>query len=129
MTTRPIILLIDPDLEVGELLKTSLTPYETVQVADRNDAFQFLLKNQVDLILLEVDLPGVSGFQLCREIFNHPLYQETPIIMISTREQKSDIALGLSSGADDYVVKPFDLIELSYRIEARLRRRRLHSKT
>ena len=82
-----------------------------------------LLRARPDLIILDIMLPGMNGYELCRSLRQEQL--DSPIIMLTARDQESDVVLGLNLGADDYVTKPFSIKELLARSEAFLRRRRL----
>jgi two-component system alkaline phosphatase synthesis response regulator PhoP len=89
-------------------------------VADWQDGFQKALRERFDLILLDLMLPGKKGFDICRDLRNAGIV--VPIIMLTARGETVDKVLGLKLGADDYLTKPFEMIELMARIEALLRR-------
>jgi DNA-binding response OmpR family regulator len=118
MTT---ILLVDDETRMLDLLSLYLTPlgYKCVHHTSAIDAINFLEDHHADLILLDVMMPEMDGWEACREIRRH---WDTPIIMLTARSEKHDIVQGLNIGADDYVTKPFDEAELVARIEAVLRR-------
>ena len=120
------ILVIDNDASVCEMLKNYFEK-EGYEVKSVNDGVlgvdSFKLYNP-DIVLLDIILPKKDGWQVCREIRE---VSNQPIIMISTKNDTFDKVLGLELGADDYVVKPFDLKELSARIKAVLRRTRSHA--
>lgn len=94
--------------------------YEVESVSEFNAAIEQGGKGQHDLILLDVMLPGGSGFDVCRTLRQRGV--QAPILMLTARGQIVDRVVGLKLGADDYVVKPFDMAELLARIEALLRR-------
>ena len=120
------ILVIDNDASVCEMLKNYFEK-EGYEVKSVNDGVlgvdSFKLYNP-DIVLLDIMLPKKDGWQVCREIRE---VSNQPIIMISTKNDTFDKVLGLELGADDYVVKPFDIKELSARIKAVLRRTRSHA--
>ncbi|MGS2778303.1 response regulator transcription factor [Robertmurraya sp. GLU-23] len=115
------ILIVDDELMMLDLLSLYLTPvgYKCIKMTSAKAAIQYLESNQVDLILLDIMMPEMDGWEACKEIRK---YWSTPIIMLTAMSEKSDIVKGLKSGADDYISKPFDEDELTARIEAVLRR-------
>ena len=86
---------------------------------DGLEGLKFALEDGVDLILLDVMLPGMDGFEICRRVREK---SNVPIIMLTAREEETDKVLGLEIGADDYITKPFSMRELMARIHANLRR-------
>jgi len=94
--------------------------YQVSSATDAPAALATASKQQFDVILLDVMLPGASGFDVCRDLRQQGL--KTPIIMLTARGQVMDKVLGLKIGADDYLTKPFDMLELLARIEVQLRR-------
>ena len=120
------ILIVDDDLNICELLRLYIEKegFETIVANDGEQAVDMALKNHPDLILLDIMLPKLDGWQVCREIRKT---METPIIMITAKGEVFDKVLGLELGADDFVVKPFDLKELSARVKAVLRRYQTHA--
>jgi len=115
------ILLVDDEPLMLDLLSLYLSPlgYNCVTMTSAIDAITFLERNKADLILLDVMMPEMDGWEACREIRKH---WEVPIIMLTARSEKPDVVKGLKTGADDYITKPFDEEELIARIEAVLRR-------
>jgi len=95
--------------------------YELDFASDGLTALHLLTVNRYDIIILDVMLPGLSGVEICRRI-RQDLHCSTPVIMVTAKDQLSDKAEGFSAGADDYLVKPFDLHELSLRVRALMRR-------
>ena len=94
---------------------------EVLSAADGERGLDLALSAQPDLILLDIMLPKVNGYEICRAVREHSL--DVPIIMLTARGQEEDIVLGLNLGADDYVTKPFKIRELVARVNAFLRRR------
>lgn len=115
------ILLIDDEPMMLDLLTLYLSPvgYLCIKKESAIEALKYLESNSVDLILLDIMMPDMDGWQACREIRKHG---DTPIIMLTALSEKSDIVRGLQYGADDYISKPFDEEELLARIDAVLRR-------
>jgi DNA-binding response OmpR family regulator len=115
------ILIVDDDVNICELLRLYLEKegYETIVANDGKTAVDLALKHTPDLILLDIMLPQLDGWQVCREIRK---FLETPIIMITAKGEVFDKILGLELGADDYVTKPFDTKEIVARVKAVLRR-------
>lgn len=115
------ILIVDDDTNISELISLYLTKecYETRTVENGEEALKVFSSFQPDLILLDLMLPGMDGYQVCREIRRD---SQVPIIMLSAKGEVFDKVLGLELGADDYIVKPFDSKELVARVKAVLRR-------
>lgn len=115
------ILLVDDEQRMLDLLSLYLSPlgYKCVKTNSAVEAFVYLESNHVDLVLLDVMMPEMDGWQACRKIKQD---WGTPIIMLTAKSEKHDIVKGLNIGADDYISKPFDEEELLARIEAVLRR-------
>lgn len=115
------ILIVDDDENICELLRLYLNKdgYETIVANDGRQAVEFAEKFSPDLVLLDIMLPELDGWQVCREIRKN---SEVPIIMLTAKSETFDKILGLELGADDYVTKPFDTKEIVARIKAVLRR-------
>ena len=116
------ILLIEDEIHVVSFIKKGLTEkgYEVSVALDGKSGLQMAQNSTYDLILLDIMLPELNGLEVCKEIrLNDPL---TPILLLTALGTAENIVLGLSSGADDYLVKPFKFIELEARILALLRR-------
>lgn len=114
------ILVVDDEKDIRKLLKEALTleGYETDLAKDGAEAVE-LLKKQPDLILLDINLPDMDGYQVCTAIRS---FVSAPILFLSARVEETDRVMGLKAGGDDYIVKPFGMDELLARIEAHLRR-------
>jgi two-component system, OmpR family, alkaline phosphatase synthesis response regulator PhoP len=124
---RPVrirILLVEdePSLVVTLSDRLAAEGYEVESVGDGNQAVELALRGAFDLMLLDVALPGKNGFDVCRELRQRG--NSIPILMLTARGEVTDRVVGLKLGADDYLVKPFETIELLARIEALLRRGR-----
>jgi len=118
------ILIIEDDPTMLRGLKDNFTfkGYKVKTAKDGESGLSEALNSKPDLILLDIMLPGINGYEICRLIRAEGL--DTPIIMLTAKGQESDIILGLNLGADDYVTKPFNIHELLARVNAFLRRRR-----
>jgi phosphate regulon transcriptional regulator PhoB len=119
------ILVVDDEEPIQELLRFNLEKEgNKVWLAkDGQEALDQVEKEQPDLIVLDVMLPGMDGLEVCRRLRQNPKFQEIPIIMLTAKGEEIDKVLGLELGADDYMTKPFSPRELLARIKARLRRR------
>ena len=115
------ILIVDDDTNISELISLYLKKecFETKCVEDGESALTAFHSFEPDLILLDLMLPGMDGYQVCREIRRE---SQTPIIMLSAKGEVFDKVLGLELGADDYIIKPFDSKEMVARVKAVLRR-------
>lgn len=116
------ILVVDDDLNISDLLRMYLEKngYEVVIANDGRQALEMFSKHSPDLVLLDVMIPHLDGWQVCREIRQN---SDTPIIMLTAKGEAFDKVFGFDLGADDYVVKPFDAKELVARVKAVLRRK------
>jgi two-component system, OmpR family, response regulator len=120
------ILVVDDDREIRELVSSYLTKsgLRVSVAADGRQMRTFLETNPVDLIVLDVMMPGDDGLILCREL-RAGKHRSTPILMLTARTDETDRIIGLEMGADDYLAKPFAARELLARIKAILRRTRM----
>ena len=118
------ILIVDDEASIRELLQLNLqrAGYEVLEAADGQQAIQLAGEQQPDLILLDIMLPGIDGFEVCRTLKSDAVLARIPVIMLTARDEEIDKVLGLELGADDYAVKPFSTRELLARIKAVLRR-------
>lgn len=121
MAEKQKILIVDDDPSISELISLYLNKerYDTKCVEDGEEALKAFETYKPDLILLDLMLPGMDGYQVCREIRSK---SDTPVIMLSAKGEVFDKVLGLELGADDYMIKPFDSKELVARVKAVLRR-------
>ena len=121
MVTKQKILIVDDDNNIAELISLYLTKecFETRIVNDGEQALKDFASFQPDLILLDLMLPGVDGFEICRKVRAE---KNTPIIMVSAKKDDIDKIRGLGLGADDYMTKPFSPSELVARVKAHLAR-------
>ena len=121
MAEKQKILIVDDDANIAELISLYLEKecFETRIVGDGEEALQVFPVFKPNLILLDLMLPGIDGYQVCREVRSS---SQVPIIMLSAKGEIFDKVLGLELGADDYMIKPFDSKELVARVKAVLRR-------
>ena len=121
MAVKQKILIVDDDTNIAELISLYLTKecFETCMVEDGEEAIKAFEEFQPNLILLDLMLPGMDGYEVCRTVRKT---SSVPIIMLSAKGEVFDKVLGLELGADDYMMKPFDSKELVARVKAVLRR-------
>ncbi len=119
--TSATVLIVDDEPQIRRVLRTTLTShgYAVIEARSGDEALELIRGEHVDLILLDVNMPGRSGLETCREIRSS---SDIPIIMLTVRNTERDKVQALDAGADDYVVKPFGSEELMARIRAGLRR-------
>ena len=117
---QTLIMIVDDDAALGEMLSIVLngSGFETVTCQDGLRAVEMFPTLHPDLVLLDIMLPGLDGVQVAQRIRQTA---NTPIIMLTAKSDTTDVVKGLEAGADDYVVKPFEVVELMARIKARLR--------
>jgi two-component system alkaline phosphatase synthesis response regulator PhoP len=120
MKRRLLVVEDEPALVMTLTDRLQAEGYEVESSADGDSALARAVQRPFDLILLDVMLPGLSGFEVCRRLRQSGI--QTPILMLTARGQVADRVAGLQLGADDYLVKPFDMAELVARLQALLRR-------
>ena len=116
------ILIVEDEKSIVDILRFNLTKegYETLEAFDGNQGLQLALQCDPDLILLDLMLPGMDGFQVCKALREQG--KTTPVLIITAREEEQDKVMGLDLGADDYITKPFSMRELMARVKANIRR-------
>ena len=117
----PLVLVVEDELAIGQLIRSYLSGsgYRVLWVRSGEDALTELARHEIRIVVLDINLPGIDGFDVCREIRNR---SDLPIVMLTARDEEIDRVLGLEVGADDYVAKPFSPRELTARLKAVLRR-------
>jgi DNA-binding response OmpR family regulator len=118
------VLVVDDEDNIIELIRLGLR-YEGFQVETASDGEQGIALAQrinPDLVILDVMMPGIDGIEVCRRLRSNPTTRDVPVIMLTAKDEVGDRILGLQTGADDYLTKPFDFYELLERIKAILRR-------
>ncbi|GMQ60525.1 response regulator transcription factor [Vallitalea sediminicola] len=115
------VLVVEDEKEISELIKKNLENegFNVYQAYDGQIALNIALDINIQIVLLDIMLPSIDGFEVCRQI---RLKKNVPIIMLSAKSQDIDKIVGLSIGADDYICKPFNMMELTARIRSQLRR-------
>jgi len=122
--TRPIIMIVDDDMDSLLPLKRSLERenYKVIGAYNGQEALQKATQETPDVILLDLMMPGMDGYEVCNRLKKEITSKNTQIIMLTARDDVGDKVRGLELGADDYVTKPFNLSELKARIKTALRR-------
>ncbi|MCQ1531327.1 response regulator transcription factor [Lutispora saccharofermentans] len=121
MTDKETVLIVDDEKEISDLIGIYLKNegYAVLKASDGLEALEVLKKSEVHLIILDIMMPKMDGIQACMRIREE---KNMPIIMLSAKSQDMDKIMGLSTGADDYVTKPFNPLELIARVKSQLRR-------
>ena len=116
------ILIVDDEKEIRDLVEIYLKSegYNTIKASDGEEALEIIERDRdIDLIVLDIMMPNISGIEVCLKIREE---RELPIIMLSAKSEDMDKILGLNMGADDYLTKPFNPLELVARVKSQLRR-------
>ena len=123
-TPRPVVLVVEDEQNIRELvcLHLGLENYECAPCADGEAALTLSRTRRFDLVILDLMLPGLDGVTVCRAIRRESENPDVPVLMLTARRDESDKVVGLESGADDYLTKPFSVRELIARVRALLRR-------
>ncbi|WP_144463623.1 response regulator transcription factor [Siminovitchia fortis] len=118
------ILVAEDDIHIQRLIKLYLEPegFQVLQAFDGEEAICLMGNNQVDLVILDIMMPKVDGFDVCQEIRQ---FSTVPILIVTAKGETKDKVDGFRSGTDDYIVKPFDPVEFVLRVKALLRRYRI----
>jgi DNA-binding response OmpR family regulator len=114
-----MVLVVDDDPNVFELVQLYVASdqVEVLQALDAYAGLDIAIRQQPDLIMLDVMMPGTDGLEMCRRVRDIPVVAATPVIILSAKIKDDDIKAGYEAGADDYVTKPFEPRELAIRIE------------
>jgi two-component system, OmpR family, alkaline phosphatase synthesis response regulator PhoP len=117
------ILVVEDDAEVMDLIRTALSfkEYASVETMSGGNAVQLAMEHKPDLVILDLALPDMDGLEVCKRLKNEETTKSIPVIMLTARDGVSDIVRGLESGANDYVTKPFEVMELMARVRAQIR--------
>ena len=118
------VLIVEDDENIRQLLKLTLASfnYELVDFENGKDAYDYLQNNKVDLAILDLMLPGMNGYDILKFIRLKATLKDLPVIILSAKDKELDKIMGLDLGADDYLTKPFSVLELAARIRSLLRR-------
>ncbi len=122
MSDKPKILLVEDDKDINQLIYLNLEAldYAVTSVADGAEGFALAKAQPFDLIVLDIMLPGLDGLTVCKRLRQENIF--TPILMLTAKNTEADRVIGLEVGADDYLTKPFSILELRARVKAMLRR-------
>ncbi len=120
------VLVVEDERSIRELVAQQLTRagYTCQAVSDGADGLRWLLNEPFDVVVLDLMLPGVDGMTICKTVRRRGINRDVPILMLTARREESEKVAGLTSGADDYVTKPFGMNELTARVTALARRAR-----
>ena len=123
---QPMVLLVEDEPAQREVLSYNLEAegFRVARAANGEEALLVVEEQSPDIIVLDWMLPNVSGIEVCRRLKSRPETRAVPVIMLSARSEEVDRVRGLETGADDYVIKPYSVIELMARVRAQLRRTR-----
>lgn len=118
------VLIVEDDENIRQLLKLTLASfnYELVDFENGKDVYDYLQNNKVDLAILDLMLPGMNGYDILKFIRSKATLKDLPVIILSAKDKELDKIMGLDLGADDYLTKPFSVLELAARIRSLLRR-------
>ena len=119
----PVVLVVDDNQQNRELLQAYLEDVDcrAIPARDGHEALEILAKEPPDLILLDVMMPRMSGFEVCRRIKNDPKTSDIPVIMVTALNEFGDIERGIDSGTDDFLSKPVNKLELLTRVKTLLK--------
>jgi len=128
--TTPVVLVVDDNQQNRELLQAYLEDVDcrAIPASDGPEALEILVNDPPDLILLDVMMPKMSGFEVCRRIKNDPKTSEIPVIMVTALNEFGDIERGIDSGTDDFLSKPVNKLELLTRVKTMLKLKHLTDK-
>jgi len=126
----PVVLVVDDNQQNLELLQAYLEDVdcETVPAYDGLEALEIIAKSAPDLILLDVMMPKMSGFEVCKRVKNDPKTSDIPVIMVTALNEYGDIERGIDSGTDDFLSKPINKLELLTRVKTMLKLKHLSDK-
>lgn len=119
---KPKVLIVDDDPINIELLEGYLSKdYDILKALDGNEALIIVEANPPDIILLDLIMPGINGYQVCKKLKDDPKTNHIPIVIVTSLHETEDRNKAIEAGADDFITKPFDIIELSVRVKSHLR--------
>jgi len=120
---KPVILCVDDEPANLRLLERLLGPdgYEVIKAGDGIEALHIVATKEIDLVIMDVMMPGIDGYEACRRIKSDERYRQIPVIMITALDSKGDRIRGIEEGADEFLVKPFDRVEVLARVKMLLR--------
>ena len=114
----PTVLFIDDDAGISEVLAAGLylQGFESIKASNGRQALELLKTEKPDVVVLDVMMPGLDGFQICRTLKETPETSKLPVVFLTARSAPADVQRGLALGADDYLSKPIDIYELAERL-------------
>jgi DNA-binding response OmpR family regulator len=119
---KPKVLIVDDDPINIELLEGYLSKdYDILKAHDGSEAIIIVDKNPPDIILLDLMMPGINGYKVCKILKDDTKTNHIPIVIVTSLRETEDRNKAIEAGADDFITKPFDIIELSVRVKAHLR--------
>ncbi|MFZ3384043.1 MAG: response regulator [Candidatus Methanoperedens sp.] len=119
---RPKVLVVDDEPTNIELLEGYLSKdYDILKAHDGNEAIIIVEANPPDIILLDIMMPGMNGYEVCKKLKDDRNTNHIPIVMVTALHEKEDRNKAIEAGADDFITKPFDIIELTVRVKSYLR--------
>jgi two-component system phosphate regulon response regulator PhoB len=121
---KPIAVVVEDEADILEVMRFNLERegFRAIPVKDGDDALRRIRRDNPDIVLLDLMLPGIDGLEVCRRLKADEVTRDIPIVMVTAKGEESDVVLGLGLGADDYIAKPFSPRELVARVKAVLRR-------
>ncbi|WP_372885485.1 phosphate regulon transcriptional regulator PhoB [Shimia sp.] len=121
---QPTVLVVEDEAAQREVLRYNLEAegFEVAIATDGDEALLMLPEVEPDVVVLDWMLPGISGIEICRRMKSNPRTRAIPVLMLSARSEEVDRVRGLETGADDYVIKPYSVLELMARVRTQLRR-------
>ncbi|MFP4466196.1 MAG: response regulator transcription factor [Candidatus Goldiibacteriota bacterium] len=125
MTEKTRVMVVDDEPDIVKIVQISLelANYEIIEAYSGEECLEKLEKDRPpELILLDIMMPGISGYEACKKIRGNDKYKEVKIVMLTAKGQKGDAEEGLKAGADDYIIKPFDPYELIEQVKEILER-------
>ena len=131
MVKKETLLIVEDEADIRELISFNLemSGYEVIKAADGEEGMTLARRQQPDLIVLDIMLPGTDGLKVCRQLRSEAATRKTPIMMLTARGEEDDQITGFEAGADDYITKPFSPRVLVARVKALLRRNGLARET
>jgi PleD family two-component response regulator len=119
---KPKVLVVDDDPVNIELLEGYLSKdYDILKAYNGNEALIIVEANPPDIILLDLIMPGINGFEVCKKLKDDPKTDHIPIVIVTSLHETEDRNKAIEAGADDFITKPFDIVELSVRVKSHLR--------